>query len=67
MPVACLPAPIAGRNLFWRGIITTAIKNDPAYKKGDYDVQPPALAAVWPVFKLMTDLPSPPRPEGSDT
>jgi homoserine O-acetyltransferase len=58
MPVACLPAPIGGRNLFWRRVIINAIKNDPAYKDGDYEAQPPALAAVWPVFKLMTDCPA---------
>ena len=58
IPVACLPAPIGGRNLFWRRVITNAIKNDPAYKGGEYDSQPPALAAVWPVFKLMTDCPA---------
>jgi homoserine O-acetyltransferase len=58
MPVACLPAPIGGRNLYWRRIIITAIKNDPAYEDGEYETQPPALAAVWPAFKLMTDCPA---------
>lgn len=58
MPVACLPAQIGGRNLYWRRMITSAIKNDPAYKCGDYEAQPPILAAVWPVFKLMTDCPA---------
>jgi len=58
MPVACLPAPIAGRNLYWRRVISAAIKNDPAYKGGDYDAPPPAFSAVWPVFKLMTDCPA---------
>ena len=32
-------------------MITSANKNDPAYKGGEYEAQPPALAAVWPVFK----------------
>jgi homoserine O-acetyltransferase len=58
VPVACLPAPIGGRNLYWRRMITSAIMNDPAYKGGEYEAQPPALAAVWPVFKIMTDSPA---------
>ena len=58
MPIACLPAPIRGRNLLWRRIIVDAIRSDPAYKDGDYTDQPPALAAVQPVFRLITESPA---------
>ena len=42
MPMACLPAPIAGRNRLWRQMIIEAIEADPAWRGGDYQVQPPA-------------------------
>lgn len=40
MPLACLPVEIAGRNRLWREMAIEAIKADPAWKGGDYDVQP---------------------------
>jgi homoserine O-acetyltransferase/O-succinyltransferase len=54
IPVACQPDKIAGRNLFWRRIITTAIRSDPQWNGGDYHQPPPALARVYPVLQLMT-------------
>ncbi|MBV8900972.1 MAG: alpha/beta fold hydrolase [Verrucomicrobia bacterium] len=54
IPVACQPDKIAGRNLFWRRIITTAIRSDPQWNGGDYHQPPPSLARVYPVFQLMT-------------
>jgi homoserine O-acetyltransferase len=54
IPVACQPDKIAGRNLFWRRIITTAIRSDPEWNGGDYRRPPPSLARVYPVFQLMT-------------
>jgi homoserine O-acetyltransferase/O-succinyltransferase len=53
-PVACLPDKIAGRNLLWRRIITTAIRSDPEWRGGDYLRQPSSLAGVFPIFELMT-------------
>ena len=40
MPLACLPTEIAGRNRVWRALLMDAIKNDPAWKGGDYQTQP---------------------------
>jgi homoserine O-acetyltransferase len=40
MPLACLPVQIAGRNRLWRDLAMNAIKNDPAYKNGDYTSEP---------------------------
>lgn len=40
MPLACQPTEIAGRNRLWRRMAIEAITSDPAYKGGDYDVQP---------------------------
>jgi homoserine O-acetyltransferase len=54
IPVACQPEKIAGRNLLWRCIITTAVRSDTEWKGGDYRRQPSSLARVYPIFKLMT-------------
>jgi homoserine O-acetyltransferase len=40
MPLACLPVQIAGRNRMWRKMAMDAIRNDPAWKKGDYKSEP---------------------------
>jgi homoserine O-acetyltransferase len=40
MPLACLPAEIAGRNRLWRAMSIEAIKADPAWMGGDYRTQP---------------------------
>ncbi len=40
MPLACLPAEIAGRNRTWRKMLMDAIVKDPAWKGGDYAEQP---------------------------
>jgi homoserine O-acetyltransferase/O-succinyltransferase len=40
MPLACLPAEIAGRNRLWRKMAIDAITSDPAYQGGDYTTQP---------------------------
>jgi len=55
VPIACEPAPVQGRNLLWRHIIARAIRDDPAWDDGDYAAQPPSFAAVWPLFRLLTD------------
>lgn len=40
LPLACQPAPIAGRNRLWRKMAMDAIRADPAWKGGDYTNQP---------------------------
>ncbi|MGD9800889.1 MAG: alpha/beta fold hydrolase [Parvularculaceae bacterium] len=40
MPLACQPVEIAGRNRMWRKMTIDAIRNDPAWKNGDYEEQP---------------------------
>jgi homoserine O-acetyltransferase len=42
MPLACLPAQIAGRNRMWRKLAIDAIHNDPDWKGGDYTTEPRA-------------------------
>ncbi len=43
MPLACLPTQVSGRNRVWRRLIIDAIRNDPAWKGGEYSTQPPSL------------------------
>jgi homoserine O-acetyltransferase len=43
MPLASLPAQISGRNRAWRRIVIDAIRNDPDWRGGDYEKQPPSL------------------------
>jgi homoserine O-acetyltransferase/O-succinyltransferase len=39
-PFACLPVELAGRNRMWRYMAMQSIKNDPAWKNGDYTTEP---------------------------
>ena len=39
-PFACLPVEIAGRNRMWRYMAMQMIRNDPAWKNGDYTAKP---------------------------
>jgi homoserine acetyltransferase len=54
IPVACQPDKIAGRNLLWRRIITTAVRSDPEWNDSEYKRPPSSLARVYPIFELMT-------------
>ncbi|HEY1696138.1 MAG TPA: alpha/beta fold hydrolase [Polyangiaceae bacterium] len=40
MPLACLPVAIAGRNRLWRKLTIDGVRNDPAYRGGDYSAEP---------------------------
>jgi len=40
MPMACQPTAIVGRNRLWRTMLKDAIRSDPAWAGGAYDVQP---------------------------
>lgn len=43
MPLASAPVEIAGRNRMLRTMIINSVKNDPEWKGGKYDEQPPGL------------------------
>ncbi len=58
MPLASLPAQIAGRNRMSRKMIMNAIQSDPAYKKGNYSAQPVlGLTAAFNVMLWMSSVP----------
>ena len=40
MPLACLPAQIAGRNRMWRKMVIDGIRNDPEWNNGEYKSEP---------------------------
>jgi homoserine O-acetyltransferase len=53
MPLASLPTQIAGRNRVWRRMVIDAIRQDPAWKGGDYTAQPPALRLATQMLYFM--------------
>ena len=57
MPLASLPTQISGRNRTWRRIVIDAIRNDPAWKGGDYKSQPPALRTAAEMLWFMSGNP----------
>lgn len=58
VPLACLPAPIAGRNRIMRRMLMDAIRGDPEYRGGDYAVQPArGLADAHAILFLMSSAP----------
>ncbi|HEY7574838.1 MAG TPA: alpha/beta fold hydrolase [Thermoanaerobaculia bacterium] len=52
VPLACLPAPITGRNRAWRRLISEWIRNDPEWKGGGYASQPRSLTEAVGVMTL---------------
>lgn len=55
MAIACFPSPISGRNLLWRRMIVDGIKADPAWDEGNYQRQPPSVAAGVQIARMMID------------
>ena len=53
LPLASLPVQIAGRNRIWRHMLTSAIRNDPAWKNGEY-AEPPREGLVAALDVLYT-------------
>jgi homoserine O-acetyltransferase/O-succinyltransferase len=53
MPLASLPTQISGRNRVWRRVVIDAIRNDPAWRGGDYESQPPSLRTAAQMLFLM--------------
>src|SRR5262245_36059562 len=58
LPLACLPAPISGRNRLWRTIAAGAIRDDPGWKGGGYEAQPRGLRIAAQVMQLMSSSPA---------
>ena len=57
VPLACVPTQIAGRNRMMRTMIMDFIRMDPAYKGGDYKVQPPHLRDAMGLLYIMSSAP----------
>ncbi|MBV8975027.1 MAG: alpha/beta fold hydrolase [Sinobacteraceae bacterium] len=57
MPLASLPIQVAGRNRAWRHTIIEAIRNDPEWKGGEYQSEPPALRTAIAMLWLMSSNP----------
>jgi len=57
MPLACLPAPIAGRNRMWRKMAMDLIRKDPAWRGGDYAAQPPGLRGALSLLLVLSGSP----------
>ena len=57
VPLACVPAQIAGRNRVMRKMIADSIRQDPSWKGGEYTAQPLGLASALHVLLLMTSSP----------
>jgi homoserine O-acetyltransferase/O-succinyltransferase len=55
--IASTPAAISGRNMIWREMVSQAIRDDPAWKNGDYPKNSPPtnwINAVIPLSAIMT-------------
>ena len=57
MPLASLPAQISGRNRVWRRMIIDAIRTDPDWQRGEYQVQPHGLRLAAEVLYFMSSNP----------
>ncbi|HQQ76632.1 MAG TPA: alpha/beta fold hydrolase [Thermoanaerobaculia bacterium] len=57
LPLASLPAPIAGRNRMWRKMAMDLIRGDPAWKGGDYTEQPPGLRGALSLLLTLSGSP----------
>ena len=53
MPLASLPTQISGRNRVWRRTVIDAIRNDPAWRDGEYASEPPSLRTAIEMLWLM--------------
>ncbi len=53
MPLASLPTQISGRNRVWRKTLIDAIRNDPAWRGGNYVEQPPSLRTAQGLIFFM--------------
>jgi homoserine O-acetyltransferase/O-succinyltransferase len=58
VPLASLPTQISGRNRVWRRLVADAIRNDPAWRGGAYEKQPPSLRTAAEMLWLMGSNPA---------
>jgi homoserine O-acetyltransferase len=58
LPLASLPTQISGRNRAWRRVIIDAIRNDPAWERGEYRAPPPSLRTAAEMLFLMSSNPA---------
>lgn len=58
VPLACLPAQIAGRNRLWRKTAIDAIRSDPAWNKGEYTTQPQGLVTAQALVLMVSGSPN---------
>jgi homoserine O-acetyltransferase/O-succinyltransferase len=69
VPIATMPSEISGRNLLWRRMILTAIKNDPQWQGGQYgpDVHPTQwMEIAGPLGAMMVGNPDRMQEEAPD-
>lgn len=57
LPLASLPVQIAGRNRFFRRMVSDAIRGDPEWKNGEYVRQPRGLVSAVYTLIFMTSVP----------
>ena len=57
LPLASLPAPIAGRNRMWRKMAMDLIRGDPEWKGGDYIAQPRGLRGAYSLLLAVSGSP----------
>src|SRR5437660_5616375 len=57
MPLASLPAQIAGRNYVWRRMLSDAIREDPEWRGGDYRSEPRGLKMAAYLLIVMGSAP----------
>ncbi len=57
LPLASLPAEIAGRNRMIRKMIMDSIRSDPAWRGGEYEAQPAGLINAVHLLIMMTSCP----------
>jgi len=54
VPMACMPAEVAGRNWMTRRMLVEVIKLDPAWANGNYSSQPKSLKIAQEFFSIAT-------------
>jgi homoserine O-acetyltransferase len=55
VPMASIPAAMSGRNWMMRRMLIDAVRKDPGWHGGDYDLQPPLIAAASVFFGIATN------------